>query len=485
MLHLVRKALLLKEILVITDIESTRKTFESHFGDKYNVSFFQSESSAIENNPESFFDYIFIDLIFLKKFDKTPLTKEHFNETFLPLQKHFPEAKKVIMAERRLVQDCVLAVKLGIDSYINYPLVVEEIQYVMDLIYERIKSHAIIEHLEKNSYKPDKLDLLESQSSSMQLIVEKIKSVAETKSTVLLTGESGTGKSVFARKIHDLSNRKNKNFISVHCGAIAENLIESELFGHEKGSFTGAIKKKLGKFELANGGTIFLDEIGTLSEATQIRLLQVLQERFIQRVGGEGNIDIDIRIIAATNSNLQNQIKQKTFREDLYYRLNVFQIKIPPLRQRCEDIEGLSKAILNRFNILYGKDIHTLDLDVLLAFKHYSWPGNIRELENLIERAYVLEKTHVLTADHFSKEIFKESNIPKAIITLFPSLNLSEARRKALEAFERNYIQELLSKSNGSLKEAAIISGVSIRQLHKFIAKHEINRKEFISTNLQ
>lgn len=472
-----------KRILVITDNETTKKFFETYFGEKYHLSTNHDKTLTNSSHSESLFDYIFIDIFFFNKLNTTPLTKERFNEVYLPLCEHYPEARKVIMADRCHIQDCVLAIKLGIDSYTNYPLVADEIQYVMELIFERDRNEAHIEYLESKVTKPVSRQLLKSQSEKMLATVDKIRSVALTDTTVLLTGESGTGKSVLAKKIHLLSERRKGKFISVHCGALSEGLVESELFGHEKGAFTSAVKKKLGKFELANGGTIFLDEIGTLSETTQIRLLQVLQERFIQRVGGEENIKIDIRIIAATNANLKKCVEEKTFRSDLYYRLNVFQIEVPPLRDRLVDLEALAHGFLTQFNHMYGKNIECVDKDVIAIFKSYQWPGNIRELENLIERAYVLEKTTHLTSKNFTPDIFDTTSKPvyqPAPIMSFGSLNLTDARRMILDSFEKRYVSKILNETHGELTEAATISGVSVRQLHKFMAKHHIDRKKFL-----
>ncbi len=470
---------MLEKILVITNFESTIEKFNEDFSDSYTISYAINEVDAIANFSKDFFDYIFIDLDYIKNYQKIHLTKERFNQIVSPLQQNFPFSKKIIMANREDTQDCILAIKLGIDSYVNYPLVKEEIKYVIDAILEKVKSDAVLDYLEEKSFSYDPDYLLQSRSPEMQDVVERVRSVAKTNTTVLITGESGTGKTILARIIHHLSSRKDKKFISVHCGTLPESLVESELFGHEKGSFTGAIKRKLGKFELADGGTIFLDEIGTLSETTQIKLLQVLQERYIQRVGGENTINVDLRIIAATNSDLEARVQDGTFREDLYFRLNVFQIEMPPLRKRNEDIGKISNEILARFNHLYGKGIVSIDDQVLNAFKYYKWPGNIRELENLLERAYVLEKKKIITLDNFPSNIFNPTAPSSDRKSKFPTLNLNKARKSVLEAFEKDYLRDLLTKSHGELKEAAEISGVSTRQLHKFIAKHHINRKEF------
>ena len=325
-----------------------------------------------------------------------------------------------------------------------------------------------------------------SKSPEMQTVLANVKTVAQTQTTILISGESGTGKSALARYIHEISYRRNNKFINVHCGAIAENLIESELFGHEKGAFTGAIRLKLGKFELADKGTIFLDEISDLSESAQVRLLQVLQERFIQRVGGEENIEIDIRIISATNTDLKALVKEKKFREDLYYRLDVFQIEIPPLRRRREDIEQLSLHILGRLNLLYRKDITGIDPQFMDRLKKRNWPGNIRELENVLEKTYILENSNMLSHASFPMTLL-DSHLNQATFaqqSSFNSMNLQLERKKILDEFERHYLVELLRLSKGDIKEATVIAGIGIRQLNKCLAKHQLNRKGFIPINV-
>ncbi len=473
----------MKRMLIITDLESTKSFFKEHFSNQFNLVFALNASDAISNFGKELFEYILIDLLNFKEFKCKELSTELFNQYFSSLERSYPTAKKIFMAERRLTKECVIGIRLGFDNYINYPLIIEEVQYVLDLVDESARREAVSQHFETKILKSIPKYNFDSKSMVMRNIFQQVESVAQTKTTVLITGESGTGKSVLAKTIHDLSSRSNCKFISTHCGAISDGLIESELFGHEKGSFTGAIKRKLGKFELAHNGTIFLDEIGTVSKATQVNLLQVIQERFFQRVGGEEDINIDVRIIAATNIDLKQSVLDNSFREDLYYRLNVFPIEIPPLRERPEDIKELSLQILYRLNCLYNKKIDSIHRDVELAFLGYSWPGNIRELENVIERAYVLEKTNVLSPENFPVEMFQVKEIPKKIINYYPTLNLNEARRHTLDNFEREYLHELFKASQGSLKKASELSGVTIRQLHKFISKHRINRKEFCLTS--
>ena len=324
----------------------------------------------------------------------------------------------------------------------------------------------------------DSLHLIQTKSQIMQTVYRKIRSVAPTKSTVLLVGETGTGKGVLANLIHHHSNRKEAQFISVHCGAIPDTLLESELFGHEKGAFTGAVKRKLGKFEIASHGTIFLDEIGTITPSAQIKLLQILQDGNLQRLGGEDVIETDVRIIAATNADLKKMADEGLFRKDLYYRLNVFPIDVPPLRDRKEDIEHFIEIFIDRLNKHYQKGIHDAHPLVVEGLRNYSFPGNIRELENLIERAYILESSSRLTPEGFPNDIF-DNACPRSLVRIGASVSLAEARREAVEALERRYLEELLIINKGKINLSAEQAGITSRQLNKLMKKHGLDKRVF------
>lgn len=321
-------------------------------------------------------------------------------------------------------------------------------------------------------------EIIVTHSPKMKAVYEKVKAVANTSSTVLLTGETGVGKSMIAKLIHEHSMRKHEPLVSVHCGAIPDTLIESELFGHEKGSFTGAIRRKLGRFEIAKDGTLFLDEIGTVSPAAQIKLLQVLQESIFQRVGGESDIKVDVRVIAATNDNLKDLVDQKTFRADLFYRLNVFPIEIPPLRERIEDIPHICRNLLRKLNTQYGKNIENLSDQAEQALVQYPWPGNIRELENVIERAYIIECSSLLQPESLPSEFFTPTS-KSAIIPMDTQLSLAEVRNRAIEDVERQYLKEILTKFQGRINETADAAGVGVRQIHKLMSKYGFDKKDF------
>ncbi len=324
----------------------------------------------------------------------------------------------------------------------------------------------------------DVLREVHTRSSRMLQTFEKVKSVAPTKTTVLLLGDTGVGKGLVAKLIHQHSSRKDEAFVHVHCGALPDTLVESELFGYEKGAFTGAAKRKLGRFDNAQKGTIFLDEINTISETMQIKLLQVLQERVFQRVGGESPIEADVRVIAASNSDLQQLCDEGLFRKDLYYRLSVFPLEIPSLQQRSEDIPDWIDYLIDWFNKLYFKEIQSADPVVVKALQEYSWPGNIRELENIIERAYILETTSVLRPESFPQELFTDIN-NTAEVKLDISLPLAEVRRKSLDYLERQYLKEVMTKHQGRINRASETAGITTRQLHKLLSKYGIRKEEY------
>ena len=266
--------------------------------------------------------------------------------------------------------------------------------------------------------------------------------------------------------------------MSVHCGAIPDTLIESELFGHEKGAFTSAVKRKLGRFEIAAKGTIFLDEVGTVTPPAQIKLLQVLQDKLFQRVGGDVDIPMDARVVAATNVDLQAMCTRGEFRQDLFYRLNVFPIDIPPLRERTEDIPLLAEAFLKRLARLNSKDVCDIHPAVLEAFSRYPWPGNVRELENLMERAFILETSRVLTPESFPAELFAaRAHATPASLDL--DLPLAEFRERAREDAERHYLKELLTRCKGRINRTAEKAGVGPRQLHKLMTRHGLRKEDF------
>jgi two-component system response regulator PilR (NtrC family) len=295
-----------------------------------------------------------------------------------------------------------------------------------------------------------------------------VRQIAPTRANILITGESGTGKELIARAIHNLSDRRDAAFVAVNCGAIPENLLESELFGHVKGSFTGATANKPGLFEVASGGTIFLDEIGDMDLSLQVKVLRAIQQRAFQRVGGTSEVHVDVRIVCSTNRRLEQEVREGRFREDLFYRLNVIEISLPPLRERVEDLPQLIHHFMEKFSAELGKDVRELEPEVLPALEAYAFPGNVRELENIVERAVTLARTSRITLECLPESVRR----PAAVTS--PDKRIPEAGVSLdalLAAYETSLIQEALQRCGGVKKRAASLLGVTFRSLRYRLEK--------------
>ncbi len=317
------------------------------------------------------------------------------------------------------------------------------------------------------------LDIV-GKSDEMKTIFQLVKDIESTTANVLIMGETGTGKELVAKAIHKTSIRRGKRFVPVNCGAFPENLIESELFGYEKGAFTGAVKKRIGKFEYADGGTLFLDEIGELSLDLQVKLLRVLEEGVVNPLGSNDRIKVDVRIITATNRNLKEMVKENRFREDLFYRLNVIPINVPPLRKRKSDIILLTMHFIKTFNSIYGKNIKSITERLYKYLMTHEWNGNVRELENSIERGIVLTKLDVLDLEHvrdIEESLDNESRI---------NMNGNNNLKKNSETFEKNFIYEVLKKHNGNIQNTATDLDVGLKTLYRKMKKYSIS-KEILS----
>ncbi|MFB0564439.1 MAG: sigma-54-dependent transcriptional regulator [Candidatus Aminicenantaceae bacterium] len=371
-------------------------------------------------------------------------------------KKIVPEISTVIITAHGTIQTAITAIREGAHDYIEKPFCPEKVEHLIknlvehqDLIEENISLRRRIE----DRYQ---FEGIIAKSPKMLKIIELTKIVAPTSVTVLIIGNTGTGKEVVARAIHHQSQRRNKPFIATSCAALPESLLESELFGHEKGSFTGAAERKKGKFEAGDKGTLFLDEIGEINANTQIHLLRALEEKKITRVGGNEEIDADVRVIAATNRNLKTLVDQGKFREDLYYRLNVVTIDLPPLKDRREDILPLAEYFLKKYAEKNNKSIKNCSPEVVEFMLNYSWPGNVRELENMIERGVILSKNNAITL----------AELPKDIIHPTP------ANGKTIEAVMRNHIINVLEETKGNISKAAKILGIRRMTLYNKLKRY-------------
>jgi DNA-binding NtrC family response regulator len=462
-----------KSALVISKNREAPARIESCLSG-YTIHRVPDREKALELVQKRRIDLIFADLDLVRG----DLLKEDYQRILQPFWRFSPSTEMIMMTDPGAIREAVMAVKAGAGDYLTYPLNPAEIRYVTEHLYIARKKDSELDYLRDQFWETESHEIVKTRSPLMKQVFDKIRSVAPTKTTVMLYGETGVGKGIIAGLIHRHSNRKNQPYISLHCGAIPDTLLESELFGHEKGAFTGAVKRKPGKFEIAQEGTLFMDEIGTVTPAAQIKLLQVLQDRTFQRVGGEEVIEANVRIIAASNSDLKVMSDEGAFRKDLYYRLHVFPVEIPSLRDRIKDISLLVDYFLNRLNLYYAKGIHGVHPAVMEALERYDWPGNIRELENLVERAYILESGTALTPDSFPAELFgRESESPAARFD--SGLTLAEVRQNGVEAIECRYLKEVLTRNRGKINESAREAGISTRQLHKLLTRYDIHKESF------
>jgi len=464
----------MQSILAVSRLPEVHETLKNCFRNEYRVDEATSKEACFQAFREKRYEFLFIDIEFLGN----PRNGDDYRTSLRSFWSVYPTLEIIVISSPERIRDAVLAVKTGASDYLTHPIKAEEAQYVVESLLETVRMESELDYLRDQFWQSDSQEVLQTRSPAMKKVFEKIRAVAPTRTTVLLMGETGTGKTLLAKLIHRHSHRSDRQFISVHCGAIPETLLESELFGHEKGAFTGAIRRKLGKFEIANEGSIFLDEIGTVSPSAQIKMLSVLQDKSFHRVGGEAAIEVDVRILAATNSDLKEMNNRGLFRSDLYYRLSVFPIDVPPLRDRTEDLPLLTQAFLKRLNVLYGKEVRDVHPHVMEAFVRYAWPGNIRELENLVERAHILETSTRLMPESVPPDLFAGGDTMGPIV-LPLSLSLSEVRRRGVEKIEAQYLQDQLAAHGGRIGHTAEAAGITPRQLHKLMKKHGIRKEEF------
>ncbi|RKX58299.1 MAG: two-component system response regulator [Thermodesulfobacteriota bacterium] len=444
--------------LVVEDGQSQREILRDFLRDEgYDVVEAENGNKAIEAVKNGYFDLVLLDYKMPEKDGITVLEE---------VKDINAEIDVIMMTAYGSVDTAVRAMKAGAADYITKPIELEELRILIGRIAERQtlrKENEILrEELRRKGVTTDQIIF---KSAAMSEVVNLSGRVANSSATVLIQGESGTGKELLARLIHNLSPRSQRPMIVVNCAALSENLLESELFGHEKGAFTGASRRRIGRFEEADGGTLFLDEIGELSPSVQVKLLRFLQEREFQRVGGNRTIRSDVRIISATNRNLQGEVKDGTFREDLYYRLNVVTIAVPPLRERKEDLSPLIDHFLNRFAVGNGKEIRGISSEARDLLLRYDYPGNVRELKNIIERAFVITRGPVITSRDLP---FSRSSV---------HLHMSNVKtwrslRESVEDLECRMIRRALQETANHQTKAANLLGISERMLRYKLKKY-------------
>ncbi len=443
-----------QRVLIVDDEAGIRTSLSQVLTDDgFEVEAVATGEKALERLRESHFHLVLLD-VWLPKRDGLEVLQE--------IRSNHPDAAVVMISGHANVETAVKATKLGAFDFVEKPLSLEKITLVVRnaLKHRRLeeRNRALRETLRRRP-------ILIGESDVMVRLKEQIQAAAPTDGRVLIFGENGTGKEVVARTIHALSMRADEPFVEVNCAAIPEELIESELFGHMKGAFTGAAENKKGKFELADGGTLFLDEIGDMSLKTQAKVLRVLQEQTFEPVGGSTGVKVDVRVIAATNKDLTEQIRKGAFREDLYFRLNVLPIRVPPLRERPTDIQLLAGHFLAEFARHYGRAIPAVDPQVVDAIKGYAWPGNVRELRNMVERMTIMGPRGRITVADLPPELGGGSAAAAGEAAF--DLGEAGALREARERFERWYIARKLREHGNNVTRTAEALGLERSHLHR------------------
>ncbi len=447
------------KILVVEDEETIRHQMKWALSDEYEVILAEDRQTALEQMRLQSPSLVALDL----GLPPAPRDAEEGLKTLGEILAINRQAKVIVITGNQDKANALKAIEQGAFDFFAKPADLQELKVVL-------RRAVLLSNLERENMALREqvigqgFEEMMGESPPMQKIFSVIRKVATTDASVLVMGESGVGKELVAKAIHRSSNRSQGPFITINCGAIPETLLESELFGHEKGSFTSADTRRKGKIEYADGGTLFLDEIGELSAALQVKLLRFLQEHQIERIGGRETIGVNVRVIAATNRDLKQEISEKRFREDLYYRLGVVTVVVPPLRERKEDAVLLAKAFLQKFSLQYQKELKGFSSEALVALKSYTWPGNVRELENRVKRAVIMSEGKIVTAN--------DLELHQAADPMSRSMSLKEVR----EHSEAEHIKDMLLKCDWNISKAALELGISRPTLHDLIKKYQITK---------
>lgn len=471
------------KVLVVDDDNGLRLTVSSALGDaSYLVDQAQDGEEAINKVRANSYNLVLLDV---------NMPRLNGIDALKQIKAYDPSIIVIMLTAYSNVRDAIEATREGAYNYLEKPIKAENLVYLID---KALKAHNMVKSI---SFSAPVVKLpggttFIGQSSGMKKVFNVIDKLSRVETAVLIRGESGTGKELVANAVHFNGPRKEERFVTVNCSAIPETLIESEFFGHEKGAFTGADSRKIGKFQYADGGTLFLDEIGDISAAMQVKLLRALQEKRFTPVGANREVEVNVRIIAATNRNLEEMIKSGEFREDLFYRLNVLPIFLPPLRERKDDIEVLIHYFIDKFNQIHRKNIKGITAPAMLLLKNYNWPGNIRELENVIEHAFVIENSNEITPPSLPETIVGLSITNRLSSTqAVPSMpvGLTDEGKTALvnkldfqankEEFERQFLISALKAFKGRINQTAIHANIPKKTLLRKLEKYGINARDF------
>jgi DNA-binding NtrC family response regulator len=455
------------KILIVDDEKDTLELLEDFLSDKYDVTAVQSAEAALQALEEDSFNIAITDLV---------MPGRNGLELMKTIRNKWPFISVIVISGQATIQHAVKAMKLGAEEFILKPISdLELLTVLIDKILN--KQWLVQENRRLNS-------MLDKQSSSqpiigtskvMQNIFKMVQKIAPLDTTMLITGETGVGKSMIAQLIHENSPRKNNRFVTVNCGSIPETLLESHLFGHEKGAFTDAIRSKQGYFQEAQNGTLFLDEITETSASFQVKLLRVIENKVIRKVGGEKDIDIDVRLIVATNKEIKSLVENGEFREDLYYRLNIINLSVPPLRKREDDIEVFAKHFLDEFKIKYNKPELTISAPTMSILRSAEWKGNVRELRNVIERAVILAERSAILPHDLPHNLYQTETKNKSGLDAFSKLKFKEAKQK----FEKEYFKNILKQFKGNITQAAAATGILRQNFYPKLKKYSLNPTDF------
>lgn len=445
------------KLLVVDDELSMRELLEFMLTrEGYTVSLAENGKAALKSIKKQPFDLLLSDI---KLGDLTGL------DVLRAFKAQNPTSGVIMISAYASTQTAVEAMNEGAFDYVPKPFDNEELKQTIQMALERVDAQAETPGADLTGEEVLHFGRIVGDSPRMLHIYEMIRQVARTRTSVLITGESGTGKELIARAIHEQSDRAEKPFVTINCGGIPENLMESEFFGHKKGAFTGASEEKKGLFEVANGGTVFLDELGELNIPMQVKLLRAVQERVFKPVGGTRDIQVDVRFVSATNKKLEDEVIAGNFREDLFYRLNVIEVKVPPLRERKQDLRRLTQFFLEKYSREMGKEVTKISSYAIDLLNKYSFPGNIRELENLIERSVALSSTNILLPDSLAMSIHKQRWIEGVKNRRFDVDEVAHgvALDSILSEIERAYLKKSLECTDGNKHKAAELLGISFR----------------------